>query len=168
VALSLKRGDGHRSDQGAVWDAVQSKLREVGTSSASMAMADAFEEHRARMEALRGAMQYVPGASGVAVALGGKVVSVDLFDRPEACAKVWDRLLSGVVLDALTAAPAGDDVPAGTGVVEALLEKARGADWAPAPAVGEGREYRAEPGEGAHGSALLLGEALVHASVVTG
>src|SRR5881409_313774 len=30
-------------------------------------------------------------------------IDVDLFDKPETCRKVWDRLLSGVVLDALEA-----------------------------------------------------------------
>ena len=34
-------------------------------------------------------------------ALGGKVVSVDLFDKPATLAKLWDRLLQGIALDAL-------------------------------------------------------------------
>jgi len=47
----------------------------------------------------------VEGATGLAVAIGNKVVALDLFDKPATCRKVWNRLLSGLVLDALEAQP---------------------------------------------------------------
>ena len=37
----------------------------------------------------------------MAVAIGKKIVAVDIFDKPSTCNKVWDRLMSGFVLDAL-------------------------------------------------------------------
>ena len=41
--------------------------------------------------------------SGLAVAVGTKIVAVDLFDKVSTCRKVWDRLLTGYVLEALEA-----------------------------------------------------------------
>jgi hypothetical protein len=35
------------------------------------------------------------------VAVGDKIVAVDLFDNPATCRKVWRRLLSGFILDAM-------------------------------------------------------------------
>ena len=36
----------------------------------------------------------------MAVAFGKQIVCLDLFDKPSTCQKVWDRLLSGGLLDA--------------------------------------------------------------------
>ena len=35
----------------------------------------------------------------MAVAIGEKIVALDVFDKPSTCQKVWDRMLSGVVFD---------------------------------------------------------------------
>ena len=46
----------------------------------------------------------------MAVAIGKKIVAVDVFDKASTCGKVWDWLMSGYVLDALepqTACPSG-------------------------------------------------------------
>jgi hypothetical protein len=37
--------------------------------------------------------------ASLAVALGDKIVAVDLFDNSATCRKVWQRLLSGFILD---------------------------------------------------------------------
>ena len=63
-------------------------------------MSDTFETNPARLDEFRERLKYVEGATGVAVAVGKKVVALDLFDKPATCGRVWDRLLSGVVMDA--------------------------------------------------------------------
>jgi hypothetical protein len=100
----------------------------------------------------------------VAVAIGGKVVAVDLFDKPSTCRKVWHRLLSGVVFDALEAGPT--DQPASVTDVEQFVGAAGDLPWRQAPAVGEGEEFRAESPQGDHASALLFDGAVVHGSLV--
>ena len=109
-------------------------------------------------------MKYVNGASGVAVAIGEKVVAVDLFDKPATCQKVWDRLLSGVVFDALEAGET--DQHASVSDVEQLVSAAGDLPWEQGEAVGEGEEYRAESKRGDHASALAFEETVVHGSVV--
>jgi hypothetical protein len=128
------------------------------------------------------------------------VVALDLFDKPSTCAKVWDRLLSGVVMDALEAAPMdrgaqradveglrgrlrkvwdrllggvvmdaleerSTDQVAQRSDVEGLLSRLRAGAWEPAPAVGEGQEFRCDADPETHASALVCGGSVLHGSV---
>jgi hypothetical protein len=92
---------------------------------------------------------------------------VDLFDKPLTCRKVWDRLLTGVILDALevqsNAAMTGDSE------VQRAMVALQAVSWQKAEAVGAGEEYRGEPdAEQRHASALVCHGAIVHASLVAG
>jgi hypothetical protein len=164
VSESVKAERGHRSDQGGVWREVSRQSASLGTSSETGAMADTYEHYRERLEEFRQTLQYVEGATGLAVAVGAQVVSIDLFDRAETCRKVWDRLLSGVVMDVLEAGQ--PEKCAEVADVEALLGRLRGSSWEPSPAVGEGREYRSEVDERTHGSTLVCEGSVLHGSVV--
>ena len=101
VSYSLKAKRGYRSDQGGVWEEVARQQAALGASSGTSAMSDTFEAHRKRLDEFREKLHYVEGAVGAAVAVGGKVVTIDLFDKPTTCGRVWNRLLSGAILDAL-------------------------------------------------------------------
>ncbi|GAC1474738.1 MAG: hypothetical protein NVSMB9_25680 [Isosphaeraceae bacterium] len=164
VMESLKAGTGHSSDQSAVWTEVRRQMDSLGTQSETTAMSDTYERHQEQRNAFREKLKYIEGASGVAVAVGSQVVAVDLFDRASTCRKVWDRLLSGVVMDALEAGKAEETSQAVE--VEALLTRLRDAEWIPAPAVGEGQEYRSDSIPLTHASSLVLGDAMVHGSVI--
>ncbi|MCY2995519.1 MAG: hypothetical protein NTY19_47800 [Planctomycetota bacterium] len=81
VSKSVKAKRGHRSDQGKVWEEVARQQEALGTSSPSSAMADAFQAYEGRIAEFRQKLGYVDGASGLAVAVGKKIVAVDLFDK---------------------------------------------------------------------------------------
>jgi len=164
VNRSLKEKRGYRSDQGEVWREVDELHAAHGVTSGTAAMSDAFETHQDQINVFREKLRYVDQAVGVAVAVGGRVVSVDVFDKPATCRKVWDRLLSGVVFDALAAAEAKAEATVTD--VEQLLATASGMQWEQTEPVGEGEEYRAESQAGEHASALALGNTVVHESVL--
>ena len=164
VSESALGGQGHGSDQGAVWMEVSRQMGSLGAESATGAMADTYEAHRHRLDEFRERLKYAEGATGVAVAVGGRVVSVDLFDKPSTCRKVWDRLLTGVVLDALEAGPTEEQ--AGADKVQEALAHLRAAAWQQTQPVGVGEEYRSDTDDGRHASALVLGGAVVHGSLV--
>jgi hypothetical protein len=164
VSRSLKEGHGHTSDQGAVWSEVGRQMDALGSTSETSAMSDTFDSHQDRLGEFREQLKYVEGATGLAVAVGPQVVAVDVFDRPSTCRKVWDRLLSGVVMDALEAGQ--PETFAVAADVEGLLARLRAAAWEPASAVGEGQEYRSDAVATAHASTLALGESVIHGSVV--
>ncbi|WP_406700136.1 DUF6569 family protein [Singulisphaera sp. Ch08] len=164
VARSLKEGRGHTSDQGAVWEEVSRQMNSLGSTSETGAMSDTYERHQDRLNEFREQLKYVEGASGVAVAVGSQVVAVDVFDRSSTCQKVWDRLLSGVVMDALESGKP-EKLPESADV-EALLAQLRAATWEPSPAVGDGQEYRTDSVPLSHASTLVLGDVVLHGSVV--
>ncbi len=164
VSRSVREQRGHRSDQGEVWEEVARQQHALGAVSGTSAMSDTFEAHRQRLDEFREKLNYVEGAVGAAVAVGGKVVAIDLFDKPTTCGRVWNRLLSGAILDALEVQQA--EKPADRSDVERALVGLRNLSWESAPSVGEGEEYRAESPNGDHASALVFDGTLVHGSVV--
>ena len=147
-----------------MWSEVDRQARSLKTSSATSAMSDTYETHRGRLDEFRAKLGYVDGATGLAVAVGPAVVALDLFDKPSTCRKVWDRLLSGFVMDALEETQAGS--PADPAQVDALLKRLQAAPWQKSPAVGEGEEFRAEAGPETHASALTLSAHLLHGSAM--
>src|SRR5262249_34476266 len=136
VSRSAKEGRGHGSDQGEGWKGGGRQMAALGAASATGAMAGTYTAHPDRLSEVAGRLQYVEGASGLAVAVGGKVVSVDLFDKPATCRKVWGRLLTGVVMDALEAGPTEEAV--GQEKVEEALACLRRAPWQQTQPVGVG------------------------------
>ena len=166
VSQSVKQERGYVSDQGEVWQAVACLHSVHGVASASGAMSDAFHAYDDRIGDYREKLKYVEGASGVAVAIGEKVVAIDVFDKPATCQKVWDRLLSGVVFDALEAG--ASEKAASVADVEQLVATTAELPWEKSQAVGEGEEYRAQSVGGDHASALAFDETIVHGSVVAG
>jgi hypothetical protein len=136
-----------------------------GISSPTGAMSDAFEAKKHKIEEFHRKIKYVEGATGVAVAIGKMVVALDIFDKPSTCKKVWDRLLSGFVMDALAVDESGNE-EAGVDDVERLLIRTSDAKWEKVEPVGEGEEYRTEFDKES-GSVLTFGGRMVHGSVLT-
>lgn len=164
VSDSVKRGHGHRSDQGRVWAEVACLQMSHGVESKSYAMEDTFESYRSQLAELQTQFAYVNGASGVAVALGNQIVCLDLFDKPSTCQKVWDRLLSGALLESLS--PSSDDKQAGITDVESFIADLGAAPWESGTSAGEGQEFRRATENGVQASALCFDEHIVHGSAV--
>ncbi|MGE3806983.1 MAG: DUF6569 family protein [Gemmataceae bacterium] len=163
VSASLKMRRGHRADQHAVWQEVARQQHALGAASQTLAMSDTFIFNKSQIDEYQDKLNYPEGAVGLAVALGARVLSFDLFDQPATCRKVWGRLLSGYVLDALEDNVSG--AGASRAAVEIYLNGALDADWQASPSVGVGQELRTEIGS-RHGSALCWQGRAIHISVV--
>lgn len=164
VTRSVKAKQGHRSDQGKVWEEVASLQAAHAVRSSTGAMSDAFEAFDDRRTEFRENLKYVEGASGMAVTVGDKVIGCDLFDKPSTCQKVWHRLLSGYLFEVLEAKE--PEQQADASAIEEKITATSRASWERAEPVGEGEEYRAEFDGSDHASVLSFDNALVHASVV--
>ena len=164
ASRSARAGRGHGSDQGEVWKEVSRQMEALGAHSPTAAMADTFDAYRDRLAEFRKRLTHVEGATGLAVAIGGKVASIDLFDKPATCRKVWDRLLTGVVMDAVEAGPATE--PAAAESVLQVVARLREAAWQPVPTVGAGEEFRSDTDDGQHASALVFEGSVVHGSLI--
>lgn len=164
VSRAVREDREHRSDQGAVWREVARQQAAHGASSPSGAMADTYLAREKQIDEFRENLVCPEGAVGMAVALAGKLVAIDVFDKPATCRKVWNRLLSGYVIDALETPPEARLIDVEE--VTAMLQAADALQWAAAPAVGEGEEQRASHGDALHASSLSLAGTPIHASVI--
>lgn len=159
---SAREGHGHSSDQGAVWDEVDRQMSIMGTASPTAAMADAYESRRDKLDEYRTKLHYPTGAIGMAAVVGGKVASIDLFDAPATCEKVWSRLMTGLAMEAEESTATGD------ANVDNAMALFATASWSAVPAASAGEEYRCELADGSwHGSALSLDGRLLHGSLVS-
>jgi hypothetical protein len=163
VAKSLKADQGHQSDQKEVWAEIDRVQNALGTASPTSALSDTYDSCQQRISEFQEKLPYVEGATGLAVAIGDKIVALDLFDKPATCRKVWKRLLSGLVLDALEAQPG--DMQVEVDQVERVIASVSNLPWEKADQVGEGEEYRASA-DGLLASALVYQGVPVHASAV--
>jgi hypothetical protein len=127
-------------------------------------MEDAYESQRNRLNEFRERLVYAEGATGMAVAIGKQIVSVDLFDKPETCRRVWNRLLTGVIMDALEL----EAVPERPAVADAekALYLLASHPWQRTPAPGLGDEYRFKADDDWHAAALVFDDAVIHGSLV--
>ena len=164
VTRSLKSRRDYQSDQGAIWKKVAALQAAHAVKSPTAAMSDAFDAYQDRIAEYRERLKYVDGAVGLVVAIGGRVVSLDVFDKPETCRRTWNKLLSGIVFDALEAGPVDEIISVDN--VERLLANTEHLSWEQTEAVGDGEEYRAESQHGDHASALSFEDVVVHGSVL--
>ncbi|HEV8059003.1 MAG TPA: DUF6569 family protein [Gemmataceae bacterium] len=166
VSASLMDGMGHHSNQGMVWAEVDKQQAMLGVSSKTAAMEDTFLANQEKINLYADQFQYPEGAVGVAVALGDKLVAVDLFDKAATCRKVWRRLLSGFILDGVArTSEAGQVTPH---AVEGTIAALSHSSWEQVQPVGDGEEYRVKSEDGTQASALAFGDSLVHGSMLTG
>ncbi len=161
--LAGSRGDGHQADQSTVWLSVGETLASLGVDSQTCDMFAAHSAHSDRIADFVGSVEFFPTAAGLAVAIGDRIVSLDVFLNARICGQTWRRIVRGCVLDALQSKARACTVTADE--VRSLLTRAAQANWVEVPPAGVGQERRAavDPWSA---SLLLLDDELVHASFV--
>ncbi|GIW81864.1 MAG: hypothetical protein KatS3mg105_3671 [Gemmatales bacterium] len=163
VTKSLLMHAGHRSDQHAIWDEVEKTHALFHLESPTEALSDTFEHLKDVLADCCSRFAYADGATGLAIGVGSRIVSFDLFDKPETCRRFWQRIIASCALDALDVPPEKTAVQKSD--VEKLVQRINAAKWLKSEAVGEGEEYRFDD-NGTQGSALCLGDCPVHVTVI--
>ena len=163
---SLRRGRGHRSDQGAVWREVD-RLASVHESPSPT---DALQDTRANLSERLGAFEDLSerlpeGARGVVVALGEKPVLLEVLAGPRSFARVIRKLLAGYALEALEHAGKGER--SDSSLAKRFVSDVAAARQERHEAVGEGEDVRFEA-EGASGYALVADGQVLHAAAFAG
>lgn len=166
VHNSLRRGRGHRSDQGAVWREVD-RLASVHESPSPT---DALQDTRAnlseRLEAFEDLSERFPeGARGVVMALGGKPVLLEVLAGPRSFAKIFRKLLVGYALEALEHAGGGEGPD--PSLARSFVSDVAKARQERHPAVGAGEDVRFEA-EKVSGYALVADGTVLHAVAFAG
>jgi hypothetical protein len=147
-----------------VWREIRRKHKATATCSEGENMSDTLDVHRQTVEDLHCKLRCPEGASGIAVAIGGKIVGIDLFDQPTTLAKLWDRLLQGIAVDALESCDTQHQ-PDGSNI-SVKLYKTKVMRWQKVePVVGLGMAYRARDNDETLATALVLNDSTVHLSM---
>lgn len=158
---SLQSSGKHVSNQSAVWQSIQQRQQATGVKSATGAMSDIYVSRRDAITAFERALPYPDGAVGAIVAIGGRIVSLELVDSPRTMRKLWSKLVRAFAVDALSH-PGGSPVDIKRAV--RMLHRARLAhfEWYRTPGIGE--DVRVV-GNGVRGAALLHDGIVVHAAL---
>jgi hypothetical protein len=148
------------SDQHAVWAEVSEKLERMGSHSDSCALEQTYSDYRARLDQEFSHLQVPEGCQGVAFALNGKIVGVDLFDRHETLTKLWPKLLRSYSIDAMEL-PQAPGSAIETAAVQRWLNQAADLPAKSFPAAGLGQDVRLESGP-VVGSSLVVDDHPIH------
>jgi hypothetical protein len=99
---SLRRGRGHRSDQGAVWREVDRKALLHEAPSPTHALQDSRSHLSEELDAFEKLARDLPeGTSGVAVAIGERLMLLELLAGPRSFARAFRKLLSGYAFESV-------------------------------------------------------------------
>lgn len=166
VHASLRRGRGHRSDQGAVWEEVD----RLASLHDSPSPTDALQDTRAglseRLAVFGTLSEEIPERTrGVVVAIGDRPVALEVLAGPRSFAKVLPKRLAGYALEALE--HEGDSTLSDSSTVTRFLADVAAARREEHPAAGEGIDVRFE-GEGLAGYALCGNGSVLHAAAFPG
>jgi hypothetical protein len=158
------------ASQQEVWAAVDAAHEGLGVTTPSRAFAEVYEDKGAQEQAkpyideLDRLPDLCPGALGVVVAVGNRIICVDVFGSPALFRKMWPKLLRSYVIDAMQSRPAGR---VGQKRVQQFIRDAARAMVADQPTVGAGRLQRLSAGN-ASGSALVFKNVVVHLDLFPG
>jgi hypothetical protein len=163
---SLKRGRGHRSNQGAVWEEIDRKARLHDAPSPTHALQDSRSHLSGRLAAFQKLADELPeGTRGVAVALGDRPVLIEVLAGPRSFAKASRKLISGYAFEVLDSEEHG--AAPDSSAVREFIEAAAKAPREEHPAVGSGWDVRFEA-DGISGYALVGEEGVLHAAAFAG
>ncbi len=160
VTASMRSNGTRKSDQGAVWRNIASKATRLKASSPTGAMSAIYERHASSVEEFARAFTWQEGQCGVAFAIGGRILGLEMFDYPEVMYKFFQKLVRSYALDALDATLVRNE-PASVEAVCALVTQIGAARSFTEQALGIGKDVRFT-GPEIYGAALWAHERYVH------
>jgi len=155
VHRSIRRSDGFRSDQSAIWNEISSKAARMEADSPTMAMSEIYEKKRAALSGYVNHFSLAEMQVGAVFMINGKVVGLDCFGKTETFSKVFRKLVESYALDAIDWQEEEKSGKALKSDVTKFLWAASASSVESRPSVGLGIDYRLE-------SYNLTGFALAH------
>jgi hypothetical protein len=107
VTCSLRDIGAPMSDQADVWADIAEKSARLQAPSATSAMAEIFNGHAELIDSFVAAMQPVEHQVGALFAIDGRIVALDVFDRPSTLRTLLPKLVRSVAIDAIDSAVSG-------------------------------------------------------------
>jgi len=101
VHRSIRRSDGFRSDQSAIWEEISSKAARMEAYSPTMAMSEIYKKKMSLLTDYIEHFRLVEMQIGAVFMINGKVVGLDTFGRTETFGKIFRKLIESYALDAI-------------------------------------------------------------------
>ena len=101
VHRSIRRSDGFRTDQSAIWEEISNKAVRMEADSPTMAMAEIYKKKRSLLADYVEHFRLVDMQVGAVFMINGKVVGLDTFGSAETFGKVFRKLTESYALDAI-------------------------------------------------------------------
>jgi hypothetical protein len=170
-ANSVRKAAQEKEGQSTVWSAVNSENAKLGAVTSTDTMQATYKSEKFKesgssyLEYLRNVNKLYNGqVVGAVVAIGGEVVSADIFANPQMFSKLWDKLLKASVVDAIDAGSGTvtDNVPA-----REFLGKASKGTIAVQGNPSQGWEFQVSTAD-IQGKFISYKQGLVHLSLFSG
>lgn len=159
----LSEGGRRDADQGEVWNQVAAYVTSHHVDSATDALEDVHAARATDVAKLLGRTGPLDGQRGVVAVAGGRILGLDLFDKPGTLDRYWKSLVGAYALDALMEDASAAVEARLADEAEAFLREVLQADGADVSGVGQGDEIHLR-GERVVGHALVWDDAVVHLS----
>jgi hypothetical protein len=169
VAINLKAHAIHASDQGAVWEEIESLHVSAKTSGSSKtrAMKDAFNERQKELDDFTREVPCHDGQCGLLAVIGDRVEGIDVLSRPEAYATLHRRLVESHAMDFLIRKEGVARKPLDPEAPARFLAAAAKAEETTHATPGLGSDHRLHFRWG-HGAALRVDDTIVHLALFGG
>ncbi len=158
-SAAYRRQGKPRADQHEVWREVDRVLLKTGSSSRTASVLDAYAHVQKNVDEMIKSVHLPADCSGAAFAIGGKVVGVDLFDKPATFHRLLPTLLFAYAVDAMCCPVTEPRVECEA--IRSWLQAATEAAFEPYASPGVGRDVRIE-GKSVIGAALCHDETVIH------
>ena len=133
--LHTAAGDTRHADQHTVWSRVSNTLADFDVTHAEGSVTAVHDAKRDDVNRILSSFEVMGDPVGIAIAIGDKVVAVDVFATPTLCSAAWRRLARAYALDSLKSAATECSVSRAD--VRTVLELAANAQWTSNASSGE-------------------------------
>ena len=165
VASSLKMtGTDRHSDQGAVWAAMEDRCASFEANAPTRSMADIYDARRESLDDYLKKFRPQPDQVGMACAIDGSTVSVEMFEDPGVFHQFFHKLIRAYAAEVVHEHKVATMVP-DKDALKGLLNRIASSRWDEYPAVGSGKELRTHIGA-LNGAALDVDGRLLHMAVL--
>lgn len=160
VTASYAKGGFAESAQGEVWKEVSRKLHCLGSVSPSRALQQSYADYEGRFQEVMKLVNVTRDCCGAAFAIGGRVVGMDVFDRPSTLAKLWPKVARAYAIDGMEEKD-GAAAEVSPAAVRDWLKGATDASQEAYKSPGLGEDVRVR-GQGVVGGGLVVDGSPVH------
>ena len=161
VQYSLRHNGGHRANQREIWSSIADLHSDLGSSSPTSAMKDAFISARPRLDEARDAFPREENQRGLIFVRDGRVSGLDVVSRPDVYAALHEKLIFSFVIDVGRHKDAPRDDADPEALAWAFMAKIAEAEVTEHASVGAGTDIRFSS-DTVFGSALVAESEVVH------